>query len=254
MPTAASAGGIDLDKLLARAVKAVYKDKADEVMAKLGQGYAATYAEAVTEGAGKLFSPKIAFDSPDAEMIRHLQKNVYEFSFAKSHQQLAAVTAALYDPKTGHIRDYKEFSEIAGRINNEMAIKHLRPEYDTAIAAAQMASRWVTYQEDKEQFPLLTYQTVKDDRVRPTHAALDGVTRPVDDAFWKEYYPPNGWNCRCDVVQATARRQPTPADKIPVPDDVPPLFKTNMAEGRHGLPGRASLLRAPTGRRDEGCR
>jgi SPP1 gp7 family putative phage head morphogenesis protein len=45
------------------------------------------------------------------------------------------------------------------------------------------------------------YLTVGDDRVRPTHAAMDGVRAPKDDPFWKENMPPNGYNCRCVVVE-----------------------------------------------------
>lgn len=40
-----------------------------------------------------------------------------------------------------------------------------------------------------------TYATVGDDRVRPEHARLDGLTRPKDDPIWKTIWPPNGWNC-----------------------------------------------------------
>lgn len=47
----------------------------------------------------------------------------------------------------------------------------------------------------------LQYRTQKDGSVRPEHAALDGVTLPPSDPFWQDFYPPNGWNCRCDVVQ-----------------------------------------------------
>lgn len=39
------------------------------------------------------------------------------------------------------------------------------------------------------------YVTAGDDRVRPTHVALDGVTLPKDDPWWAENTPPNGWNC-----------------------------------------------------------
>ena len=30
---------------------------------------------------------------------------------------------------------------------------------------------------------------------------LDGVPLPPSDKFWERYLPPNGWNCRCNVVQ-----------------------------------------------------
>lgn len=45
-----------------------------------------------------------------------------------------------------------------------------------------------------------TYYTVGDDKVRPEHELIDGVSLPKHYAFWKTNYPPNGWNCRCQVI------------------------------------------------------
>lgn len=45
----------------------------------------------------------------------------------------------------------------------------------------------------------LRYVTKRDGRVRDSHRLLDWVVKKVDDQFWKIYYPPNGWNCRCRV-------------------------------------------------------
>lgn len=47
----------------------------------------------------------------------------------------------------------------------------------------------------------LQYRTAGDKRVRPEHAALNRVTLPISDSFWETFFPPNGWNCRCTVVQ-----------------------------------------------------
>ena len=44
------------------------------------------------------------------------------------------------------------------------------------------------------------YVTVGDDRMRPTHAAMNGVTLPKEDPFWDVNYPPCGWNCRCQAL------------------------------------------------------
>lgn len=80
---------------------------------------------------------------------------------------------------------------------------HLRTEYDTAIAAAQMRGRWAEIDQDKEIFPYLRYVTMRDEKVRDEHIILDGTVAGVDDVFWLENYPPNGYNCRCDVEQLT---------------------------------------------------
>jgi len=44
------------------------------------------------------------------------------------------------------------------------------------------------------------YITADDDRVRPSHMAMDGVTLPKDDPFWRTNKPPNGWSCRCQLI------------------------------------------------------
>lgn len=45
----------------------------------------------------------------------------------------------------------------------------------------------------------LVYDAVNDDRTRPEHAAMDGITLPLDHPFWRTHFPPNGWYCRCTV-------------------------------------------------------
>lgn len=171
------------------------------------------------------------FDSPDAEMYRSLERNVFQFSFAKNHEQLKAATLALH--QGDKVVPFDEFKGIVSRINQEYNVRFLRTEYDTAIGSAQMASRWVQF--TKDDIDQLTYRTVGDDRVRPSHQALDGVTRPKSDSFWKTYYPPNGWNCRCDAEQAPNGKA-TPKNKIPIPDDVPKIFQTNFAANGLAFP------------------
>lgn len=52
--------------------------------------------------------------------------------------------------------------------------------------------------------PYLEYVTFGDDRVRPSHAAMNGVVAAQDDPFWQKNYPPNGHNCRCTARSKTA--------------------------------------------------
>ena len=57
------------------------------------------------------------------------------------------------------------------------------------------------------------YAAVGDDRMRPTHAAMDGTILPKDHPFWVENYPPNGWNCRCIAIAVT--HEDKPKEEIP---------------------------------------
>ena len=73
-------------------------------------------------------------------------------------------------------------------------------EANYAVQAAQMAQKWQDFEADGDDY-LLQYRTANDDKVRHEHQLLDRITLPVNDDFWKEFYPPLGWNCRCTVVQ-----------------------------------------------------
>lgn len=78
--------------------------------------------------------------------------------------------------------------------------RYLNAEYNFANASAEMAGRWESFEEDEDRY-LLQYRTQNDGAVRPEHAELHGITLPASDSFWDTCYPPNGWNCRCTVVQ-----------------------------------------------------
>ncbi|MCR5312985.1 MAG: phage head morphogenesis protein [Bacteroidaceae bacterium] len=54
----------------------------------------------------------------------------------------------------------------------------------------------------------LQYRTAQDSHVREDHALLHGTTLPPSDPFWDKYYPPNGWGCRCTVVQVRKGKFP----------------------------------------------
>jgi SPP1 gp7 family putative phage head morphogenesis protein len=59
-------------------------------------------------------------------------------------------------------------------------------------------------QATKDELPYLMYNAMEDDRVRPEHAALDGLVLPVDDPFWAQHTPPWDWGCRCWRTQVSA--------------------------------------------------
>jgi len=92
----------------------------------------------------------------------------------------------------------------------------------TQTQIAFNAGKWNIEQTPAVQAVLwgYTYQTVGDDRVRETHAMIEGVTLPKTSKFWEDNYPPNGYNCRC---QAIALFEPhdiqRPPSDYPGPDE-----------------------------------
>ncbi len=55
-------------------------------------------------------------------------------------------------------------------------------------------------------FPSWMYVAVRDDRTRPSHAAMDGRVFRADDPIWDEWDPPNGHNCRCEKIAMSDRQ------------------------------------------------
>lgn len=98
------------------------------------------------------------------------------------------------------MKPFETFRKDVEAIDARYNTNYLYAEYNHALHTSQMAVKWHEILADGDQYNL-QYQTAGDERVREAHAALDGVTLPPSDPFWNDYLPPNGWNCRCNVVQ-----------------------------------------------------
>ncbi len=71
-----------------------------------------------------------------------------------------------------------------------------RIAFQAGLRSAYSAGRYERgMKDDGAQFWL--YRTMRDGRVRNSHAVLNGVALPKGDAFWDTHFPPNGWRCRC---------------------------------------------------------
>ena len=97
------------------------------------------------------------------------------------------------DPRTGEIRTVQLGSP-----------RRLRIIYDTNLRMAAAHGRWQRIERVKERLPYLRYVSVLDSRTRPDHRRWHGTILPVDHPWWRTHYPPNGWRCRCTVVQLSA--------------------------------------------------
>lgn len=162
------------------------------------QEFVGAHAEALDSAFAKV-------EMSDA-MRRRLSRSTYIFSGMKAFHELHEAFPSLLDEK-GNKKPFERFLNDVQKIDKTYNANYLRAEYNFASASAEMAGRWEQFMRDGDRYNL-QYRTQRDDKVRPEHAAIDRVTLPVDDSFWEEFLPPNGWNCRCSVVQVRKSKYP----------------------------------------------
>jgi SPP1 gp7 family putative phage head morphogenesis protein len=203
------------EQILEQAAKSVYEMSMDGLVNEaMVKAMAQMLMRSVFKGYGKNFdSPGLA--ETDFEMLRFIEENVFVFSGCKNYNQLKEMSQLLKDEQ-GNIRPFNEFMADVRKVDATYSVHYAEAEYNHALNSSMMASKWQTIQKEKQALPLLKYIAVQDSHTRLEHAALHGVVRKVDDDFWSMWMPPNGWNCRCDVVQLSSGEETDP-DTIAVP-------------------------------------
>ena len=174
-------------------------------------------------------------------MRQRLTRSNYIFSGIKTFHELNEAFPSLLD-SNGNRKSFEQFYNDVQKIDKTYNQNYLHAEYNFVHASAQMAAKWEQFTEDGDRYNL-QYRTAGDDKVRPEHAALNGVTRPMNDPFWETYYPPNGWNCRCTVVQVRKSKDPlTPTDEAmqrgeeALQSDKKGIFRFNPGKQQKAVP------------------
>ena len=139
-------------------------------------------------------------------MRRRLERSNYIFSGFKAFHELNEAFPSLID-ENGNRKPFERFLNDVRKIDETYNSNYLRAEYNFVRTSATMAAKWEEFSKYGDRYNL-QYRTVGDDKVRPEHAALNRVTLPITDKFWEEFYPPNGWGCRCTVVQVRKSKYP----------------------------------------------
>ena len=171
-------------------------------------------------------------------MRRRLQRSDYIFSGIKTFHEINEAFPSLLNTD-GTRKPFTQFLEEVKHIDKTYNQHYLAAEFNFAQASAAMAAKWEQYAQDGDRY-LLQYRTAGDDRVRPEHASLEGVTLPITDTFWEEFYPPNGWNCRCTVTQVLkSQATPTPHEQaIALGEDALQLDKHRFFRHNSGITGK----------------
>lgn len=154
-----------------------------------------------------------------------MRRNVYFFSAAKTYNMIEVLQK---DRKEKTFKEYKEAN--SHYLENFVGIYN-EAENDHAKQCGKVAKQWVKL-EDKKTAPYLEYVTMKDNRVRPAHVYLDGITRILNDNFWNTYMPPNGWRCRCKVKSYPTGENTSlkDFDNTEALQNIPVMFRTNFGK------------------------
>ncbi len=139
-------------------------------------------------------------------MRRRLERSNYVFSGLKTFHELNEAFPSLLD-ENGNRKTFERFLNDVRKIDETYNSNYLRAEFNFVQASAEMAAKWERFMQDGDRY-YLQYRTAGDAKVRPTHAEMAGITLPASDPFWAEFYPPNGWGCRCSVVQVCKSKYP----------------------------------------------
>ena len=103
----------------------------------------------------------------------------------------------------------------------------LRIIFDANIRSANAAGSWERIQRAKSMLPYLMYMETTSKEPRDEHLAwaAQPVVLHVDDPWWRTHFPPNGWQCKCWVLQLdeddAAAAGWTPDSKAPELDGRP---------------------------------
>lgn len=173
-------------------------------------------------------------DITDVELNDSFLINMQSFSSAKVFQNINDLQNLLANDVGVN---YDDFKELASKINNRYNYAWLDVEGDYVQKQGISVKQWEQIEATKDVLPLLKYVTAGDERVRDEHARLDGIVRPVGDRFWSMYYVPNGYRCRCEVIQLEEGEEEittiTKKMNKEFVEDVPMMFRINPAKDKY---------------------
>ncbi|MCX8018923.1 MAG: phage head morphogenesis protein [Chitinophagaceae bacterium] len=156
----------------------------------------------------KAAKDQIKITMPEAA-VKSIENDIFIFSGFKTYAQLKEAALLLLD-ENKNIKPFYRFLNDVQNIIKTYNEHYLEAEYIFATQSAMAVNEWLQFEEDDPEGKRynLQYRTANDDKVRDTHRAMEGITLPANSPFWDKYYPPNGWRCRCRVVQVLKKDYP----------------------------------------------
>ena len=157
---------------------------------------------------------------------------MFAFSAAKSHEEFKKIQRTMF--KGNQVIPFNEFQERVKELNINYNRNWLRAEYNSAVRQGTMASKWQDVEDTKDVFPYLQYKTANDGRVRASHKKLHDKILPVDDPFWQNFTPPNGWGCRCYFIKLSEAQELGNSREMgrTIKKETPKAFRNNPGQSK----------------------
>ena len=177
----------------------------------------------------------LALDFDEALSILRNHNNFTTERDKQQHEILVAAIDNLIDFAAAE--EMKMISELPEEVNEECLLDYeticeqynltyAEVENEQVLFAAKMAAWWMAVNAES----VITYMTQGDERVRPWHLSLEGVSYRKSE-FPAELIPPIEWGCRCYLIANgfAAVRASLSIDKCR--SMVDPVFRESLATG-----------------------
>jgi SPP1 gp7 family putative phage head morphogenesis protein len=133
------------------------------------------------------------YTSKDEVSLNMMEANIFKFTASKSLATNIELNQLARESGT-----FSAFKAKADLLLHDYNTAYMEAEYNHAQAVGQSASAYIQALKDGMNYG--RYQTVGDSRVRPEHAALNGMVFKLDDGSALQYLCPNGYRCRCEDI------------------------------------------------------
>ena len=145
-----------------------------------------------------------------------------------------AISEALESGATQQETIKKFRAIVAGDAKQQtLGAYHMETVFRTNVQMSYGVGRRKSMEAVADVLPYWAYHAVGDDRTRPQHQALSGVTLKSDNPFWETHYPPWAFSCRCSVTADSEMPEGYNA--------VNPTEGVTIAYGDDGAPAKAEI-------------
>lgn len=167
------------------------------------------HAAAIANDDGRNFF-KIDYTATDIQALQNFKVesfNVAGVGSYKLQEELKQLAIDVWQNKESNVKLFEE--QARKKILEYVPVTdvppgaYLKTNFNTGLAGAYHGAEFIRLQDPSmlKVYPGYKYMTRNDSVVRPEHEELHGKIFRADDKIWLVIYPPNGWNCRCFVIQ-----------------------------------------------------